>query len=89
MTAVAGPDNVAVARRAEKPFGRFEIVVQLIVELLEEFVADREERRRRIDDHHQRQRNGIPGSQPDANRGSGPPRHGSPSRNTNPTPRTV
>ena len=67
-----------------------EVVVQLLLELLSKLVPDRQKRRGRVDDQHQRQHRHIPGRQPHPNRRARPPAaHGSPSRSTNPTPRTV
>ena len=67
-----------------------EVVVQLLLELLSKLVPDGEERGGRVDNQHQRQHRCIPRSEPHANRCTRPPAaHGSPSRNTNPTPRTV
>jgi len=56
VTTVAGPCNSATVGGCEKPFRCFEVVVQLIVELLEEFMANRDECRSRV--HHQHQREG-------------------------------
>ena len=87
---VAGPCDSAIARECEKPLGGFEVVVQLIVELLEEFMPNRDECRRGVHDQHEGEEDGIPGGKPNTNGGSRPPLcHGSPSRKTNPTPRTV
>ena len=61
----------------------------LILELLAEFVAHREERGGGIHDQHQREHRGVPHGQPNTDRCARPPAHGSPSCNTNPTPRTV
>ena len=88
--AVAEPRDSTIARGCEKPFGCFEIAVQLIVELLQEFMANRDECRGGVHHQHQRQNDGIPSGELDPNGRGGPPRcHGSPSRKTNPTPRTV
>ena len=76
-------------RRREKALRRFVVVMQLVVELLDELVTDGHERRRRVYYEHQAQHDAVPRGQAQANRWSGPPRHGSPSLSTNPTPRTV
>src|SRR5215213_8341482 len=87
---IAGPDDSAVRGRGEESFGAFEVIVQLSVELLQELVADSEERGGRVDHHHQEQDNRVPAGQANANRRSRPPEHhGSPSRSTKPTPRKV
>ena len=79
---------MAVGRGREKPFGRLEIVVQLILELLEELMTDRQIRGGRVHDQHEAQHDAVPAGQPNTDRRRHP-RHGSPSRRTNPTPRTV
>src|SRR5258707_12280606 len=89
IVVIAGPDKVSVRRRRDRAFRRFKILVHLVVKLLEELVTHGDERGGGIDDEHEKQRDGVPAGQTLPNRESGPPRHGSPSRNTNPTPRTV
>ena len=87
---VAGPRESALRRASDQPFRRLEVLVQLLVKLLEKLVSHRDERRRRIDDEHQAQDDRVPGGEPKSNRENRPARaHGSPSFNTNPTPRTV
>ena len=64
--------------------------MRVFFELLVELVPHRQERDGRVHDQHQRQDGRVPGGQADANRRRRPPTdHGSPSRTTNPTPRTV
>ena len=89
VASIAGPLNPAAARRREKALRRFVVVMQLVIELLDELVTDGHERRRRVYHEHQAQHDAVPRGQAQANRWSGPPRHGSPSLSTNPTPRTV
>jgi hypothetical protein len=87
---VSRPVDATVRRSRQPPFGRFEIVMQPLVELLQKLVPDRYECRDGIDNQHCRQDAGVPHRQARANRPMGPgPGHGSPSRSTNPTPRTV
>ena len=67
-----------------------DVLVQFPFELLSKLVSDCQIGRRRVGDQHQRQHRHIPGREPNADRRVRPPAaHGSPSRNTNPTPRTV
>jgi len=83
--------NASIRRRREKPFRRFEIVVQLFVELFDEFMPDRHECRRGIHHEHQTQDDRVPAGEPHANGGRRPPAGvmARPSLRTNPTPRTV
>src|SRR5262249_40109466 len=87
VVALSGPCDAAVWGGRQQSLGGFKVVVQLIVELLEELVADGDEGRGRVDNEHQEQQHAVPGGQPHANRRGG--HQGSPSFKTNPTPRTV
>src|SRR5712671_1561310 len=86
---IAGPCNSTGGRRHEKALRYFKVVMQLIIELLDKLMTHRHERRGGVYHHHEEQHQGVPAREPLANRWSGPQRHGSPSLNANPTPRTV
>jgi hypothetical protein len=63
---------------------------RMVLQLLVELVPNGKERHRGVDGHHQKQHGRVPGGETGTNRGARPAaHHGSPSRRTNPTPRTV
>ena len=82
---IPGPCDSPI-RRSRKPcLGRLEVVAQLIVELLDEFMPHSDERGRGVDDQHQAQDDRVPSGQAGPYRQGGPfGRHGSPCVRTNP-----
>ena len=87
--AVARPREAALWSPDDQSFGRLEILVQVVIELLQEFVAHGHEGRARVQDQHQAQDEGVPRGESNPNRRNQPRAHGSPSFSTNPTPRIV
>src|SRR5215510_612091 len=65
------------------------VALQLFLVLLVKLMSYGDERGGGIYGQQQREHRRVPGCQPDADRGTGRPCHGSPSCKTNPTPRTV
>src|SRR5262249_27587739 len=90
MRLVAAPADAPVRRPLYHLLGNFEIVMQAPIQLGRETPPQKEEHPTGVEDQHHGERPGIPQGEPYAYTARTPhPFHGSPSRRTKPTPRTV